>query len=179
MSAEDLDLTNTKSLFALLSRTKNGLPAVDLATKLGIWTEAAHKNPSPRVGFVRDLSSLTPSQLSDSVGAWTAEYGRILELMGLLSGQESVIKIQIKSALAGARSRIRNNQPKEAKPYTNTQLNDLAEEDQSVIDLYEQSALISLLSAHVSASKEATAQYLASLSREIAWRDAQIKGKLY
>ena len=179
MSAEDLDLSGVKSINQLFARTKNGSAAIELATKLGIWTSSVHLSPTERPAFVKELSGLTPAQLSDAYGRWTAEFGRILELSGAIAGQEAILKIQIKSALASVRSRIRKEAPATAKPYTATQLADLADEDPAIIDLYEQSALLAVTSAHISASKEATAQYIASLSREIAWRDAQIKGKLY
>jgi len=179
MSATDLDLSGLKSINQFFSRTKNGSAAIELATKLGIWTPSSHINIPERPQFTKDLSQLTPAQLSDAYGRWTAEFGRILEILGAVQGQEALVKLQIKSALAAARRKIRDSTPEGNKPYTSAQLNDLAEDDSAVIDLHEQSALLVVLSAHLLTTKEATAQYIASLSREIAWRDSQIKGKVY
>jgi hypothetical protein len=55
----------------------------------------------------------------------------------------------------------------------------MAEEDPSVVDLLEQSGLLAVLAAHADGAKEATQQYLASISREIAFRDAQMKARIY
>lgn len=179
MAAEDLNLTGLKSLNQVLSRTKNGTAAVDLATKLGLWSASAHANVQVRPTFRRDLSQLTPSQITDLYAEWTAEFGRITELCSAIAGQESLLKIQMKSAVAASRSRIRRSQPVDAKPLSAQTLADMAEEDPSVVDLLEQTGLIAVLAAHADGAKEATQQYLSSLSREIAFRDAQMKARIY
>jgi hypothetical protein len=58
-------------------------------------------------------------------------------------------------------------------------LSDLADEDQAVIDLVEQQGLLGVLSAQASAAKEVTLQYLQTISREISFRDAQMKARVY
>jgi hypothetical protein len=179
MATEDLNLTGLKSLTQALARTRNGLAAVELATKLGLWSSEAHRDPATRPLYAKDLSQLTHTQLSDLYGLWTGEFGRITELCGAISGQEALLRIQIKSAQASARSRIRRSQPAEAKPLASQTLADMADEDQAVVDLLEQNGLLAVLSAHAGAAKEATAQYLSSLSREIAFRDAQMKARIY
>lgn len=179
MAAEDLNLTGLRSLNQALSRTKNGTAAVDLATKLGLWSAGAHANVQVRPNFRRDLSTLSHGQITDLYAEWTAEFGRITELCSAIAGQEALLKIQMKSAVAAARSRIRRAQPADAKPLSSQTLADMADEDSSVVDLLEQTGLIAVLAAHAEGAKEATQQYLSSISREIAFRDAQMKARIY
>lgn len=179
MATEDLNLNGLKSLTQALARTRNGLAAVELATKLGLWSTEAHRDPAVRPRYQRDLSQLSHGQITDLYGQWTAEFGRITELCGAIAGQEALLRIQIKSAQASARSRIRRAQPADAKPLPAQTLADMADEDAAVVDLLEQNGLLAVLSAHAGAAKEATAQYLSSLSREIAFRDAQMKARIY
>jgi hypothetical protein len=179
VAAEDLNLVGVKSLEQVLARTRNGTGAVELAKKLGLWTREAHAGVLDRPEFHTTLSDLTPAQLSDLYGTWTAEFGRIVELCGAVAGQEGLLRIQLKSAQASARGRIRRSLDKDAKPLTAAALNDLADEEQNVIDLFEQAGLLAVLAASAQAAKEATAQYLATISREIAFRDAQLKARIY
>jgi hypothetical protein len=179
MASEDLNLTGIKTLDQTLARTRNGAAAVELAKRLGIWTTEAHANPRLRPRFPEALSELTPAQLSDLYGHWTGEFGRILELLGAVSAQESLLRIQLKGAQAAARARIRRAQPADAKPLAIAALNDQADEDPVVLDLVEQTALLAVLSAHASAARDATTQYLSTISREIAFRDAQLKARVY
>jgi hypothetical protein len=179
MAAEDLNLTGVRSLNQALARTKNGTAAVELAAKLGLWSTGAHANPQVRPNFRRDLSELSHAQITDLYAEWTAEFGRITELCSAISGQESLLRIQMKSAVAAARSRIRRSQPGDVKSFSAQTLADMADEDPAVVDLLEQTGLIAVLSAHALGAKEATQQYLASLSREISFRDAQMKARIY
>lgn len=179
MAAEDLNLTGVKSLNQALARTRNGTAAVELAARLGLWTEPAHQRRQARPEFPTKLSDLTPSQVTDLYAQWTAEFGRILELRGAVAGQEALLRIQLKSAQAAARGRIRRAVPAEEKVPTAATLNDQVDEDPVVLDLIEQLGLLSVLSAHSDAAKEATAQYLATISREISFRDAQMKARIY
>lgn len=179
MAAEDLNLTGVKSLNAALARTRNGAAAVELATRLGIWTSAAHQRKQERAAFPSQLSDLTPSQVTDLYAAWTAEFGRILELRGAVAGQESLIRIQLKSAQAAARARIRRGLATDEKAPSSAALNDQVDEDPAVLELIEQLGLLAVLSAHADAAKEATGQYLATISREISFRDAQMKARIY
>jgi len=48
-----------------------------------------------------------------------------------------------------------------------------------VIDLVEQQGLLGVLSAQASAAKEVNLQYLNTISREISFRDAQLKARVY
>lgn len=178
MAAEDLNLSGIKSLAQALGRTKNGEAAVELARRLGLWTQQAHAETQVRRQFEKKLSELTPGQLSDLYAYWTGEFGRILELCGAISGQEDLLKIQLRGAQAAARARLRRAVPEGQKALTSTQLADQAEEDSTVIDLQDQMGLIAVLKAHANAGKEATQQYLATISREIAFRDAQMKARI-
>jgi len=179
MAAEDLNLTGVKSLNQALSRTRNGTAAVELANRLGLWTESAHQKRRERGAFPERLSELAPSQISDLYALWTAEFGRILELRGAITGQEGLLRIQLKSAQAAARARLRRALPAEEKAPSATSLNDQVEEDPVIIDLVEQLGLLSVLAAHADAAKDATEQYLATISREISFRDAQMKARIY
>ncbi|MFM7088877.1 MAG: hypothetical protein ACKOW9_05110 [Candidatus Paceibacterota bacterium] len=151
---------------------------VDLASRFGLWTESVHNNPTRRPVFPRSLSNLTPGQLTDLYSAWTYEYGRIVELCGAIDGQEGLLKVKIKSAQASCRSRLRRENATVIK-LTQSVLNDLADEDPSVIELTEKQSFLIVLSAQAKAAKEATEQYLTTLSREIAFRDAQMKARIY
>lgn len=180
MAAEDINLSGIKNLNTALARMRNGTAAAEMATSLGLWTAARHQGKQSRAEFKAKLSTQTPSEISDLYGEWTAEFGRIVEICGLINGQEALIKIGLKSAQASVRSRLRRVaiEAKEKSP-TAGSLNDLVDEDPTVMDLIEQMGLLAVLSAHASAAKEATAQYLATISREISFRDAQLKAKIY
>jgi hypothetical protein len=179
MTTEDLNLSGIKNLAAALARTKNGTAAVDLVNRLGLWTQSAHERKNVRVEFPSKISEFTPSQLSDLYSTWTAEFGRVLELCGIVSGQEALLRIQLKAAQASTRARLRRNVAPEAKQPATGTLNDMVDEDPSVLDLIEQHSLIVVLGSHLSATKEATSQYLASISREISFRDSQMKARVY
>lgn len=179
MGAEDLNLSGVKNVEQAIGRMKNGLAAVEAAKRMGIWTEAAHANPGMRATFPRSLSELSPTQLSDLYAAWTADFGRIIEMCGAISAQEGLLKIQLKSAQASARARIRRGQPEGARPLTQGALDDMIDSDAAVVDIVEQQAVLAVLAGHALAAKEATAQYLTTLSREISFRDAQMKARIY
>lgn len=179
MAGEDLNLTGVKTLNQALARTRNGVAAVELATRLGLWTETLHSRREGRREFPGKLSDLTPGELTDLYSTWTSELGRLMELCGAITGQEALLKIQLKSAIAAARGRIRRNNAEEGKTLTQKGLEELVEEDPSVLDLVEQTGLLSLLGAHANAAREATGQYLNTISREISFRDAQMKARIY
>ena len=163
----------------VLSKIQGAPELFSMARNLGLWSDEAHSKQITKPPFRSDLSKLAPSELSDLYGIWTYEFGRIVEICGVLTGQENLLKIQLKSALATARARIRRSQPDGAKPVTNALIVDLADEDPLVAKVYEQMAIITVMLSQAVASKEITSQFLATLSREISWRDAQIKAKIY
>lgn len=179
MTTEDLNLSGIKNLAQVLTRTKNGTAAVELMNNLGLWTQNAHERKNVRAEFPSKISDLAPSQLSDLYSKWTADFGRIVELCGIITGQEALLRIQLKSAQAATRARMRRGVPSETKHPTSAALNDMVDEDPTVLDLLEQHSLIVVLGAHLGATKEATSQYLASISREISFRDSQMKARVY
>jgi len=176
---EPLNLTGIRRFDDALGRTQDGTDAINMARRLGLWTEGSHKNVNTRESFPENISELTPAQLSNLYSKWTADYGRLTELCGALNAQQNHLKIRTKHALAVARANIRRNLPSEKKAPSVQAVNDEAEQATEVTDLTNQAALIAVVEAYAQAAKEATAQYLASISREISFRDAQLKARIY
>jgi hypothetical protein len=176
MASNDMNLGDLRNIKASLSRLPNGGPAVDLAARLGLWSSEQHAQVIARKSFPQNLATLTADAISNENGYWTSEYGRIREIDGAINGQRELNKIHLKRAQAAARGRVRLA-IKEGEKLTATQVNDKAEEDIAVLDLAEQAALIELLSAHAKAALEGTSQYLATLSREITLRTANLPGR--
>lgn len=179
MANEDLNVAGVRSLTHALERTPNGNDVMALATKLGLWSPEMHAGDVTRPAFPKQFSTYGPDELSNLLAQWSSEYGRLLELMGLLNGQKEQLKIKGKSLRASARSRIRKEHPKDERPLSSTALNDAAEDDPGVLENDERLTLVEVLLASTSAAREATAQYIASISREIAYRDAQMKARMY
>lgn len=173
----DESLRNVKTLQQALERTPNGVDAVALATKLGIWTAESHKATPQRKAFPSNVAALGPNELSDLMAYWTSEFGRINELAGVLVGQRELLKLKGKAARAAARSRLRREKSNEK--LSSTALNDAAEEDAAVLEADERLQVVEVLLAQIQAAKEATQQYIASASREISYRDAQMKARMY
>jgi len=178
MAGEDLNFSNIRSLSAALDRLPTGTDVVELAKRLGLWTTQAHMSVAERPLFKANLADLTHAQISNEAGRWTADFGRITELYGVLIGQREQIKVRLKLARAEARTRVRAAHT-ETKALTVAAINDQAEEDPAVLDEEQRLALVETLLAQVSATREISQQYLATLSREISLRDAQLKAKLY
>ena len=108
-----------------------------------------------------------------------SDAGRVLELVGLLSGLEAKMKIKIRAAKAAARSRSRRAWPAESKAPTKTELDDLADEDTAVITLDEQAGLLQLMLSQANAVREANQMYREAISREITYRSAQLQSRTY
>lgn len=180
---DPIDLSTVRNAGEVLARTPNGREVAELAEKLGLLTQNALAGTSARRGFKDQVSRLAPAQLSDEQSHWAGEFGRIVELIGLLQGQEKYLALRAKSARAQARSRARRNHeaenPEAKVKLTATQLGDLAEEDPAVRDIEEQAALLTILLASANAAKEATVMYLQVLSREISFRCAQMEARVY
>ena len=79
--------------------------------------------------------------------------------------------------MARTRAKIRRNS--EDSKLSQSQLNDLAEEDPAVLDIVEQQEIIAIMYAQAIAAKEVTLQYLNTISREISFRDSQMKARVY
>jgi hypothetical protein len=174
---EEIALSNTTALDEVVSKLPTGRETLAISTKIGLWTAEYHKAEVKRRKFPENVSALGPNQLSDQLAYWTSEFGRITELIGFLNGQREIAKLRLKSAKARSRSKVREE--RKSEKLTSTALNDIAEEDSMVLEIEEGMGTIEVLLAQVSATKEATAQYLASISREISYRDAQMKAKIY
>ena len=174
----DLNIAGVRSLSHVMERTPNGNDAILLATKLGLWTASAHNSVTERPAFPRTFPD-GASELSNMLASWSSEYGRIAELVGLLVGQQQYLKTHGKRLRASARAKARREQAEGEKALAISALNDLAEDDSAVLENDEKLALVELLFSQAQATKEATAQYLAAISREISYRDAQMKARLY
>lgn len=177
MAAEDLQLGRINTLTQALERIPQGRDAYELSRRLGLVTpEYAH--PEERDRFPAKFSELSPDQLSDLNAYWLSESGRLTELVGSLAGHLKLLGLQEKAARAAARSRARANVEEGARKPTQSELNDLAEEDESVIDLIEKLAYIELLHAQVKATLDATRKYLDGIDKEIILRTSQMKARL-
>lgn len=174
---DDLALGAARSLEAALSRLPGAAGALSLAQRSGLWTVAAHRSPGPRQPFPATLADLDPAGLSDLYARWTAEYGRIAELAGALKGQRVVVAARTRSVRASARAAVRSRQD-DGKRLSAAAVSDAAEDRPEVVAADAQAALVELLAAQVDAAREATSQYLATISREIAFREAQYRARI-
>jgi hypothetical protein len=179
MAETDAPLSSITALRTALERLPNGIEAVRLMTRLGLWSADAHRNPGERRQFPSKFSSLGPEELSDLSARIVSDAGRVLELCGLLLGIEAQLKMKGRAARAAARGRIRREWPEEAKAPTKTELDDLAEEDPAVVAVEEQMALLALLLAQAIALREAYQLYKEGVSREITYRGAQMQARVF
>ena len=179
MAMTTVDLSDVTTLPQVLARTPNGESVAQLAEKLGLLTKGRWRGNSERRAFVTDISKLSPAKLSDEQSYWAGEYGRIVELLGLLQGQEKTLTLKSKSARSAARSRIRRDAEAAGNKVTATSVNDEADDDPAVVDIEEQMSVVSVLLATAGAAKEATTMYLSTLSREISFRCAQMEARIY
>lgn len=179
MTDPNLGLSAVRSLGQVLERTPNGADVLALAERLGLVTAGAHAGGLSRRAFKAQVSQLSPPQLSDEQSYWTSEFGRIVELIGVLQGQEKFLALKAKSARAKARSRVRARAAAAGDKLTAAQVNDQAEEDPAVADVDDQAVIVQLVLASALAAKEATAMYLQALSREITFRCSQMEARIY
>lgn len=177
MAVANLNLDRIHTTTGALDRIPQGTAALELAKRLGLLTPA-HLYPEGREPFPRRVSDLSNDEISDLHAYWLSEAGRLTELVGQINGVKQLMDTQLKAARAGARSRARQNLPEGAKKPTQAELNDLAEEDQAVIDLIGQAAYIDLLQAHAKAALDATKMYLDGLNREVILRTSQMKARI-
>ena len=84
-----------------------------------------------------------------------------------------------KEVRARERARLRRDAAEHEEKNTATQINDKAEEAVTVRDADDAGALVAVLIASASASKEAVAMYLTAISREISFRCAQMDARIY
>lgn len=175
-----IDLSDLRSAHQLLQRTPLGETVAELAERVGLMTDGVHRTPATRRKFHTNISKLSPPQLSDEQSYWASEYGRIVELIGVLQGQEKYLALKSKAARAQARARLRRGtEDAQVGKLTASQVADAAEEDPVVCDLDERIALLAVFLASALAAKDATTMYLQSLSREITFRCAQMDARLH
>lgn len=179
MSVGTSTIGDLSTLSQVLARTPNGSELVKLAEHLGLITEGTIGTKNSRRAFKTNVSGLSEQALSDEQGWWTGEMGRLVEMVGILQGQEKVLTLESKSARAKARGRVRAKAKSDGEKMTAGQVSDDAEEDPLVLETDEKAELILLLLASAQAAKEATAVYLASISREITFRCSRMQAGFY
>jgi hypothetical protein len=177
MMSDTLNLGSLRSTRESLARLPSGDELMRLATRLGLWTEDAHRAPPARTPFPSSFSKLGPDQLSDLYATWISDAGRLAELCSALGGHRDRLSLQLKAERARARSRARKASP-EVK-FTSAQLDDEAAVDQSVRDLEAAFELVTVLLGAAEGAKEATGVYLAGISREITYRTEQMRARVY
>jgi hypothetical protein len=148
---------------------------IGVAGRLGAWSPALHTDAVRRPMRHR-LSELGPDELSCELGWWSSEYGRLCEVSGVLTAQSERLRLEARTARAQARNRIRTAT---TKTLSATAVNDQAEDDPVVLDADRRLCDTDALRHTVEAARDATDRYLSSLSREIAFRDAQMRARLY
>lgn len=177
---DNVHLDDIRSAYQVLQRTPSGEAVADLAERIGLLTEGVHRSSVSRRKFHANISRLSPPQLSDEQSYWASEYSRIVELIGVLQGQEKYLALKSKSARAAARARIRRNTTDDGDlvKMTASALTDAAEEDPAVVEVDDRVAIVAILLSSAMAAKDATAMYLQTLSREVTFRCAQMDSRL-
>jgi hypothetical protein len=172
-----LNLASIRSVRDSVARLPSGAELLQLATRLGLWTESAHSDPPARNRFPGKFSALGADELSDLYAAWISDAGRLAELCSVLSGHRDRLSLQVKAERARARSRMRAANP-EVK-YSAGALDDAVASDQAIRDLEEAFELVTMLLAAAEGAKEATTVYLTGISREITYRTEQMRSRMY
>jgi hypothetical protein len=172
-------MSSVSALRQALERIPEGADVVRMFAKLGLWTAEAHKAVTARKAFPSEFSKLGPEELSDLSARVASDGGRIMELVGLLSGLEVRLSLRLKAARATARSKARRALPEDQKAPTKSELDDQAEEDPTVIELVEQMGLLQMMLAQATAMKDASQLYKEAVSREITYRGDQMKSRMY
>jgi hypothetical protein len=103
---DTVDLSDVRNANEFLAKTPNGSEVAGLAVRLGLLNSEALRTQSERKPFVSNVSKLSAAQLSDTQSYWAGEFGRIVELIGVLSGQEQYLVLGARTARAQARARI-------------------------------------------------------------------------
>jgi hypothetical protein len=172
-----LNLASIRSVRDSVSRLPSGAELLQLATRLGLWTDSAHTSPTARKMFPGKFSTLGPDELSDLYAEWISDAGRLAELCSILAGHRDRLSLQLKAERSRARSRLRATNPD--MKYTAAALDDGVAGDQGLRDLEEAFELVTVLLAAAEGAKEATAVYLTGISREITYRTEQMRSRMY
>ena len=172
-----LSLGTIRSVRDSVARLPSGTELLQLASRLGLWTEETHSSPPARTPFPGQFSSLGADQLSDLYAAWISDAGRLAELCSVLAGHRDRLTLQLKAERARARARVRAAQP-DAK-HTAVSLDDAVASDQTIRDLEAAFELVTMLLSAAEGAKEATGVYLTGISREITYRTEQMRSRMY
>jgi hypothetical protein len=175
--ADSLNLAAVRTVKESLARLPSGVELIELAARLGLWTEAAHTAQPPRKVFPTRFSTLGPDELSDLYAEWVSDAGRLAELCSSLSGVRDRLNLQLKAERARARVRVRDAAPD--TKWTAVALDDAASSDQSVRDSEAALEMVTVLLATAEGAREATGIYLTGISREITYRTEQMRARVY
>ena len=191
-----INLEDVKNTAEALTHTPTGAAVAEASVALGLVSRETLANPHDRRPMVQNLSSLTAQQLSDENGYWVYESARVSEQLGLLSGQEQVLKLRADRARAKARSRVRRDAeaaiaaaaaafeagtgPKPTlKMPSEARIADEAETDPGVIDADEHLETTQALMKMAKVAEKVIDRYLTVLSREITLRTSQMDARIY
>lgn len=174
-----LRLDTVDSLQSAFRRIPDGPAILRLASRLGLITDP---NEVPASKFPTQYSSLTDPQLSDASARVIARAAALSEMTGMLGAVQMRMKARSKSIRAAARMRARAqwalDHPESRKAPTVSELADMVEADQQVIDLDNQAALVDMLAGMLSGAKDAHLLLKEGLSREVTLRSAQLNAKV-
>ena len=173
------NLSSVTALREALERLPEGTEIVRMFAKLGLWSSELHRAAGDRKAFPSEFSKLGAPELSDLTARVVSDAGRVVELVGLLNGLDARMKIRLRASRAASRSKQRRDWPADQKSPTKQELDDLADEDPTVVALEEQSGLLLLLLAQSSAVRDANQLYREALSREVSYRSAQLQARIY
>lgn len=184
-----LNLTGIQNLGRLLDRLPAGTAARELGQRIGVWNADSHAGAQSKVRtFPGSFSELSDDDLSDTWAAWNAEAIRLHQLYGLLEGQRRLLEMESKRARAQARSRVRTKFEEEAKTAkaegttvkkpTTGEVNDLAEDEDTVIEADNNLVMLEMIMSQVSTYREACMTAINGLSREISFRQAQFTARV-
>lgn len=167
MTAPSPDLLDATDDFAAARRD---------AAAAGAWSSSLHAIEHARRPL-RSVSTADDLTVSEEHMYWVSELGRLTELAGALAARCDVAATAAKAARARARATLRQADP-EAR-WTVSALEDAAEADAAVISADALLTRCRLAAAHAAAAKEATAAYVAGLSREITLRGDAKRARMY
>ncbi len=176
--ADPLNLSDITNMEQLMARTPSGRDVMRMLDRLGL---SIPYEPVERRPFTRNIADLHHRQLSDLQSYWGAEHGRIVQVIGLLQGQDRMLSATAKSARVTERNRLRRDAEAQTPPVKKTagQLADEAEEAIAVRDADEACAMVDVMLAAAQALKESIATYLTVISREISFRSTQLETRNY
>lgn len=168
-----------------IDRMPSGVDFVAVLRRLGLWTSQLHRQVCDRPPFPSSLAELSDDEVSDLSAYWTAELGRTVELVGLIKSQMVQMRVRGSRVRATVRSRLRTAHTEQAaagegrpKELSATALNQLADDDPDMLTHLEQAGYLEMLLAQADAVREATASYVATVSREITLRGDHMRSRL-